>query len=68
MRELNLQDPEPGLRMRVEIPEVAGLENGVRKIAHAMPFDVEVQLPPKRDARSAAKSYKALPPAPVVRQ
>src|SRR5476649_291162 len=48
MSKLNLQDPEPGIRMRLEIPEIAGLEYGVREIAHAMPLDVEVQCPPKR--------------------
>jgi hypothetical protein len=48
MSQLNLQDPEPGVRMRLEIPKIARLEDGMRKIAYAMPFDIEVEHPAKR--------------------
>src|SRR6187402_516553 len=48
MHELNLQDPKPRVWVRLEIAEIARLVNGVRKIADAMPLDVEIQFPSQR--------------------
>jgi hypothetical protein len=54
--------------MRSELAKIARLVDGMRKITHPMPLDIQVERQPSASARFAAKSYKDLPPAPVVRQ